>query len=584
MTTLIIFFSVNLLILSNNQLVGKDVDPLHKCDNPLSLTPADEKVDWHDYALIRKERARKGPGEHGEPIFLSSKEKSKPRNRQLYLRHGYDAVVSDMIAWDRALKDLRTPRCRDVKYRRDLPSVSIIIPYYEEHLSALVRTFVSAYIRAPPHLIKEVILADDNSQDPLLHDPLDKIVAKYPKVRVLRMKTRMGAIRVRQAGARNATGDVLIFLDSHTEAGVNWLPPLLEPIVDNYRMVTCPFIDVLHLDTFGLTPYDEGARGTFSWYMNYRRLPVPNRGPHNQEEPFESPIMAGGLFAITRKWFWEFGGYDTQLDVWGGEQYDLSFKIWMCGGRMIDIPCSRFGHIFRINKPFLQPGSSIDFIYRNYKRIIETWFDEYKKIAYKFTEPIKLAKAGNVDAAKSLRKRLKCKPFDWFIKKVAPDIIEWFPLVQKDVAFGQLHCKRFPKLCLDFGPGDDTRPNKIIFTPCVDENKLQGSTQDLLLTWRGEITLLPDKKRCLTATDGMSQVEKCNSHYNGLHHWKYETTTEVTNNLLLHRMPYIKCGECYGEESDVKFRLSHCRLSNDGQQWFWSHVDKKAALDLVRSL
>ncbi|CAD7006368.1 unnamed protein product [Ceratitis capitata] len=74
--------------------------------------------------------------------------------------------------------------------------------------------------RTPSELLKEIILVDDCSYAP----PFD-ITHEQDLMAKLNTCTHRGA--------REATGEVLVFLDAHVEATHNWLPPLLQPIVDD---------------------------------------------------------------------------------------------------------------------------------------------------------------------------------------------------------------------------------------------------------------------------------------------------------------------------------------------------------------
>lgn len=44
-------------------------------------------------------------------------------------------------------------------------------------------------------------------------------------------------------------------------------------------------------------------------------------------ENFRTPTFAGGLFSISQKYFEHIGTYDDKMEIWGGENIEMSFRV-----------------------------------------------------------------------------------------------------------------------------------------------------------------------------------------------------------------------------------------------------------------
>ncbi|KFP60556.1 Polypeptide N-acetylgalactosaminyltransferase 11, partial [Cariama cristata] len=254
----------------------------------------------------------------------------------------------------------------------------------------------------------------------LKEDLGEYVKTRLPKpTKLVRNEKREGLIRGRMIGASHATVNVL----DHCEVNEMWLQPLLTPISEDRRTVVCPVIDIISADTLTYSS-SPVVRGGFNWGLHFKWDLVPLselEGPEGATAPIKSPTMAGGLFAMDREYFNELGQYDSGMDIWGGENLEISFRIWMCGGRLLIIPCSRVGHIFRKRRPYGSPGGQ-DTMAHNSLRLAHVWMDEYKEQYFALRPELRMRNYGNITDRVELRKRLNCKSFKWYLDNIYPEM------------------------------------------------------------------------------------------------------------------------------------------------------------------
>ncbi|XP_057237981.1 polypeptide N-acetylgalactosaminyltransferase 18 isoform X1 [Malurus melanocephalus] len=365
--------------------------------------------------------------------------------------------------------------------------------------------------RTPAHLLKEIILVDDNSNNEELKEKLQQYVDevnahKAGFIKVVRHSKQEGLIRSRVSGWRAATAPVVALFDAHVEFNVGWAEPVLTRIKENRKRVISPSFDNIKYDNFEIEEYPLSAQG-FDWELWCRYLNPPKSWwkLENTTAPIRSPALIG-CFIVDREYFQEIGLLDEGMEIYGGENVELGIRVWQCGGSVEVLPCSRIAHIERAHKPYTEDLTA--HVRRNALRVAEVWMDEFKShvyMAWNIPQEDSGIDIGDISERKALRKKLQCKTFRWYLVSVYPEM----RMYSDTVAYGVLQNSLKSDLCLDQGPDTENIPIMYICHGLTPQNVYYTSSQQLHVGVLSP-TIDDDDNRCLVDVNSRPRLIECN--------------------------------------------------------------------------
>jgi len=222
---------------------------------------------------------------------------------------------------------------------------SIIIATHNEG-EALSKTIESC-IDNSVGLDHEIIVADDSSTD----GSVERAERRFSQVRVHRHPERQGVSPARVLGARHAKGEVLLFVDGHTNPTPGSLTRLVADVEETRgRAVLTPQITALDVQLWSNDAAQRGHGYGFDlltlecrWLQLKEMRAVRERG----RQYYESPAVIGCVMAVGRELYDRLWGFDPHMRFWGCEDLDLGVKCWTMGYRILHDPQVVVGHRFR---------------------------------------------------------------------------------------------------------------------------------------------------------------------------------------------------------------------------------------------
>jgi len=234
--------------------------------------------------------------------------------------------------------------------------LSLVIPSHNE--TDIVNTFTSAMQTAPEPI--EVIVVDDASNIP---------VPNGAGIQVIRTEHRIGVGGARHLGVLKATGDAVLFTDSHCRFAPGWYEILTGQLTASPRTLFCASCLALDPVAMDVTrPKGTYFGATWNFFGPDRKKPFRHQffeaiwAPEQAGDDYVIPAVMGACYAMNRDWFLELNPLRF-LRSWGGDEQALSLKAWLSGGEARLLKQVKIGHRFHEKGPTKFPMKAWQSLY-----------------------------------------------------------------------------------------------------------------------------------------------------------------------------------------------------------------------------
>lgn len=237
-----------------------------------------------------------------------------------------------------------------------MKDITIIMPFLNEG-NEPERTIESIYSTTTEEDKKrfEIIAIEDGSIQFLKSN-----IEKFPNVKILKNKTRIGVDGSRQLGMEQATTPYILVIDSHMRfKNDNWLEKAIDCASREPKTLWCTTCLCLGYGNMEISRSVDKYYGASILLLNNEiidgrpatEILEPKWINKQTDGEYEIPCILGANYIFNKEWFNYIHGLKG-LQMWGTSEPFLSLKSWMAGGNCKITTNIEIGHKFRKTAPY----------------------------------------------------------------------------------------------------------------------------------------------------------------------------------------------------------------------------------------